>query len=223
LAKAKAIIEANPKAVNARDEHGNTPLAVIANARSFEVSFSSDGSGSGKEVSATSKVPLVAELLIAKGADVNAKNNEGVTPLIWAIAKRKPSLAKLLIKNGADVNVAITNGDLEGSTPLHFAAGESDSGGDLETANELIAAGAKIDTKNKDGQTPLYVAAINGLDAIVDLLLQKGAEINAKDTDGRTPLKAVKTVLYYLDTSDGIKSANYKKVIALLQNKGGTE
>ncbi|MDP6679999.1 MAG: ankyrin repeat domain-containing protein, partial [Verrucomicrobiota bacterium] len=42
----------------------------------------------------------IAELLIAEGADVNAKDNRGVTPLDWAILLKKTATADLLRKHG---------------------------------------------------------------------------------------------------------------------------
>ena len=42
----------------------------------------------------------VAELLIAKGADVNAKDDDSLTPLDWAIKRRRTEIAALLRKHG---------------------------------------------------------------------------------------------------------------------------
>mgnify|MGYP000480537135 FL=1 len=63
----------------------------------------------------------IAELLIAKGADVNAKNSVGQTPLQFAAGYGHKEIAELLIDNGADVNVK----DDDGETPLDFADGET--------------------------------------------------------------------------------------------------
>ena len=58
--------------------------------------------------------------LVARGADVGAKNNDGSTPLHFACGKNALECAKLLIARGADVE-AKDNG---GETPLHRAKSE---------------------------------------------------------------------------------------------------
>ena len=65
----------------------------------------------------------MADLLINAGADVNAKNNDGCTPLYdtvvcWEETKRRVDFARFLIAKGAEVRVR----NKFGETPLHFAA-----------------------------------------------------------------------------------------------------
>ena len=59
----------------------------------------------------------VAELLIAEGADVNAKNVVGQTPLHWAAMAGHKEIIELLIAAGAEVNAKTKRGD----TPLDLA------------------------------------------------------------------------------------------------------
>ena len=58
----------------------------------------------------------IAELFVAKGADVNAKTKFGGTPLLNAVHKGHKEIAVLLIAEGANVNVIVN-----GATPLDLA------------------------------------------------------------------------------------------------------
>jgi ankyrin repeat protein len=211
LAEAKALIESDPKTVNVEDDDGVTALAVIANEQdeTINVGYGLQGTISDNAIGA--RVPLVADLLIAKGADVNAVDKRGGTPLIWAINGDKPGLAKLLIRNCADVNFTLSARGEEGMTPLHFAAGH----GDIDITRDLISSGAKIDVKNKNGETPLFNAAQYGHYLVVDLLLQKGASAGTRDASGRSPLKAAE--------DNGIDSFRRDRLAAVLQGKGTTK
>ena len=57
----------------------------------------------------------IVSLLLEKGADVNAKNNDGWTPLHWASENGHEAIVSLLLEKGADVNAK----DNDGETPLH--------------------------------------------------------------------------------------------------------
>jgi len=89
----------------------------------------------------------IVKLLIAEGADVNAKDKYGMTPLHLAETKEA---AELLIANGADVNAR--TGD--GQTPLLFAV----MSGSKETVEILIAKGADVNAMDGAGVTPLDMA-----------------------------------------------------------------
>jgi ankyrin repeat protein len=184
LDKAKAIIEADPNAVNARNKDGFTPLAKIANEKHWDLSLGGKFQGAMKKDDTTaSTVPLVAELLIAKGADVNAKDTrDGGTPLIWAIIRGKLAFAEFLITKGADINAK----DKHGTTPLMWAIVE----GTPAFANVLIQKGADVNGKGISGTTPLMLASSSGYRELVQVLLAKGAEINARTIAGSTALTA---------------------------------
>jgi len=117
--------------------------------------------------------------LLENGADVNAKDNDGYTPLHYAAIKNKVDFARLLVEKGADVN-AKSN---DGITPLHVAAW----GGHVDVARFLVENGADVNAKNDDW-TPLHYAAIKNKVDFARLLVEKGADVNAKSNDGYTPL-----------------------------------
>jgi ankyrin repeat protein len=60
---------------------------------------------------------------LATGTDVNAKDEEGGTPLHFATGWDHKEIVELLIDAGADVNVKIVSGPNQGSTPLDAANG----------------------------------------------------------------------------------------------------
>jgi ankyrin repeat protein len=57
----------------------------------------------------------------------------------------------------------------------------------------LMEAGAQVNSKDKDGWTPLHWAAWNGHLDIVQILLPNGADVNAKDSDGFQPIDVAKS------------------------------
>ncbi len=126
----------------------------------------------------------IVRLLIETGADVNATDEFGWTPLmLTAISERDPvEVVRLLIEKGADVNAKLQ----DGVTPLIFAA----SAGNLKIVKLLIQKGAEINYRCKSDWTPLMSAAKAEGDQleIVKLFVETGSDINAKDEYGETPL-----------------------------------
>jgi len=119
--------------------------------------------------------------LIEHGANVNARNNIGMTPLHYAALCGHRYMVKALLEKKAEVNAL----DCQGLTPLHLAV----QYGHAEVAEMLLDYGADIAAKtNYRGLTPLHWAAFWGHTEAVNTLLQNGADINARDNDGYTPL-----------------------------------
>lgn len=108
-----------------------------------------------------------AELLIAKGADVNAGSKVSGPPLKPAVAKSNIELITLLLKHGADPNVAVGK-----QTVLHEAVRH----GCLECVTALVAAGADVNAPGKDAvaRTPIHLARFYEYAEISDYLMANG-------------------------------------------------
>jgi hypothetical protein len=129
----------------------------------------------------------VVQKLIEYDADVNAKDQNGVTPFYLASEGTYPkdcSVHRLLLELGADVNARAE----DGSTPLYFAL---NYGARLEIIRLLVERGADINARAKHDSTPLHKASSSDHEAleVVRLLLESGADVKAKDNRGRTALQ----------------------------------
>ena len=101
--------------------------------------------------------------LLLSGADVNARNHEGRTALMFAIVNLHTSTVQTLLDFGADVNVQAASC---GCTSLLLAAGS----GDIGITRALLQSGADPRTVCRPGITALVVARERGYSAIVELL-----------------------------------------------------
>jgi len=127
---------------------------------------------------------------LAAGTDVNAKDEDGKTPLDHAEAEwegdvdevnaARNEVADLLRKHGGKTT--------RPNISIHDAAGARGRRGNIEAVKQHLAAGTDVDARDKEDKTPLKHAAYRGYKEIVELLIAKGADVNAKDEDGRTAL-----------------------------------
>jgi cytohesin len=180
LVKVKELVTKKPNAVNARDKNGWTPLHEITLAVNLTISLNNNATGTVQDKNANG-LSDIGEFLLSHGANINAKDDSGNTPLMIAAEWGKVWIVKALIERGANVNLT----DSYGGTALTGAA----FGRSMDIVKMLCAAGAKLDARNKDGSTPLHIAATSGTFEIVAYLLQEGAAVNSKDAAGQTPLK----------------------------------
>lgn len=176
------------------------------------------------------------ETLIAQGADVNAKDKDGNSPLYFATLQNSTAIVEALLSQGANpksndyssIRIAARQGSkgvMEAflahginpnlklgifETPLLYLAVEWIEGGNKAAAEVLIVHGADVNAKDKDGNTPLTWASYTGKKEIAKLLISKGADVNVKNNDGYTPLQ----MTYHINDPK-VK----QEIIALLQGQ----
>ena len=121
-------------------------------------------------------------MLIKAGADTNAADNCGATPLYLAAHFGHTENIQILLTAGADPNTT----DIQGAAPLYIAAQQ----GHAQVIELLLKIGVDKDRGNAvDGATPLFIAAQLGHTAVVQALLRAGADRHkGRTTDGKTPL-----------------------------------
>lgn len=142
----------------------------------------------------------VARYLLALGANPQARNKEGETPLQVAERAKKPEVAQLLRNaTGSGAPAASASGaDLI----------EAAKRGDLARVRELVARDPSLMTA-KDrthGATALHWAALRGQAGVVQFLVAQGADTQARNGEGETPLQVA-------------RRAGKKDVVALLERR----
>jgi hypothetical protein len=115
----------------------------------------------------------VATLLLKNGAEINAKDISGDTPLHEVVMHGKREMAKFLLENGADVN-AVAELSFR-NTPLHVSVKVKKP--DIEIVKLLLDHGADINALSDSGESALSYAHEFGYDEIELLLMQRGAKL----------------------------------------------
>jgi ankyrin repeat protein len=108
--------------------------------------------------------------LLSRGADPNAADDVGQTPLHWAAYIGRSDIVRLLLKYGANLNIKTK---YDGRTPLHVAAAY-----EVSVVKLLIKYGADVNARDSRGRTPLYIALEERNVDVVKALLRHGADPN---------------------------------------------
>ncbi|WP_418114925.1 ankyrin repeat domain-containing protein [Vibrio scophthalmi] len=145
--------------------------------------------------------------LVSEGANLNAINGYGYTPLMVAAIQRNPVIAQLLIKANADVNAIEPE---YARTALIFAS----SRGSLEVVNLLLEAGVDdINAKGKWGDSALIEAIFDDHVAIVERLVQANASLDISSRYDLNPLmmaslQSPKVVKYLISIGVDVNEQN---------------
>ena len=171
---------------NLKDALGNISLHLAVQLKRETKPRLIKGGTSNRNASAESYQSLslqTVQAIIEHGANVNAMNNRGQTPLWFACYDGQINLVKILLEAGADPTKTDNNSD----SSLHSVMYGCCS---AECAQKVIDHGAHVNAANKDGATPFLIACSKAQAELVKLLLKAKADPNITDTDGDTSLHA---------------------------------
>jgi ankyrin repeat protein len=154
--------------------------------------------GMNQELSAASRESnlLEVERFLSDGADINAKDHNGWTPLHDASCNGHVQVVTELVEHGADIEATT----IYGKTPLHLACrhghlavvtellSPNDSNGTTSILGKRKSRGANFEAKDDDGDTPLHWASLYGHLPVVKALLSGGANILAVNNRGLLPV-----------------------------------
>jgi ankyrin repeat protein len=149
--------------------------------------------------SSTNQIELAAAL-VRHGADVNAQDGDGQTPILRACQDRHGDIVEMLLDNGGDAGISSN----AGCTPLIMLAepmpeeeeedwekgdAKNDWGKDAQLASTFLSAGVAVDVGDEDGMTALMSAARHAhLELATTLLVEGKANVNAMDGNGETAI-----------------------------------
>ena len=142
--------------------------------------------------------------LIARGADLETRGDQGRTPLIAATKNRASAAAVALIDAGADVDA---KDDLQDSAYLYAGAEGFD-----EILEPVLRHGADLRSVNRYGGTALIPASEHGHVSTVRLLVAAGVDVNHVNTPKWTALQ--EAIVY----GDG--SQRYQETVTALLDAG---
>ena len=167
-----------------------------------EIDTKTENGWAPRHVAASKEQTALVQLLIDKGANVNAPitdgPNKGVTPLQWAAKEGELDTIEARLEHAKTLGletlekVLITK-NKDGDTPLHVAAKE----GELDTVETLLEHAKTLDpealekmliAEDKNGDTPLHIAAQKGHLSILETLINAGADKDTEARDGWRPL-----------------------------------
>uniref|UniRef100_A0ABD2XG59 Uncharacterized protein n=2 Tax=Trichogramma kaykai TaxID=54128 RepID=A0ABD2XG59_9HYME len=207
-----------PLQINARNEQGNTPLHLAVKrgtSNLIEVLLRH-----GADSNATNNKGMTPLHLLCKKYEdptllnlfleindeldrevlIDALDNNGQTPLAWALDIGNIHLMELLLSRGADTSLG---------TPLNRICYYGDNWVQLffeiiDDRNEVV----NINAQDNDGYTPLHVAVYCGRKNSTELLLRRGGDPNLVNSDGMTPLHLICKEDYDDDFSERFFTVN---------------
>ena len=131
---------------------------------------------------------------IEKGADINAKNNDGKTALMIASQNGHLEVVQYLFTRGANIEIKDDDGKIVFSLASHLEVVQYLRGliykyainGDLAGLKRILQLGVDVESKDNDGNTAFILASREGHLDVLEYLFAQGLDIEAKNNDGNT-------------------------------------
>ncbi|KAF7069347.1 hypothetical protein CFC21_074989 [Triticum aestivum] len=196
----------------ALDESTRDPREVVGAAKH-------KGVGALHIAARNGRLPVCRYLVEELGVDVDAVDNEDLTPPFWAMHGGRMDTMSYLLDHGANPHKV----DDQGFNPLHRAARR----GDPEMVELLLAKGVSVDPVSASG-TPLHIAAYNGHDEAMKILLKHDADCNKIVPGAETPLlvaiagSSVKCVKLLVEAGADVNDGLITPLVAAGAEKGST-
>ncbi len=159
LEQIKVLIKKDPGLKKSKDNRNCTLLHFAANGGHMEL----------------------VRYLLSEGADINAQDLDGDTPLHWVTYKPKPAVAEILIKNGADLNIKNRNR----RTPIFVAVRDVRN---IELVRLFLSNNANLNITDIEGWNLLKTAVFFGLTEMVDIFIAGGIDIPVNGEEGKEML-----------------------------------
>ena len=171
--------------LHAAARQGHAEVARLLIEGGVEVDADIDRGTTALYVAAVQGHGAVIQQLTEAGASLKIRHYEHGTPLRAAVSADELESVEALIKAGADVNDPGNSGLIDPKdTLLHLVEGQNA----VEIARALVRAGARLESLDKGGGTPLHSAAYSGKSALVGYLIGVGAAVDSRDNAGNTAL-----------------------------------
>ena len=134
-----------------------------------------DKDGQDRAAAKTGNIAII-KLLLSKGIDIDSRERNGITTLMWTVLYGQQGAFQMLLQNGADPSLKAN----DGFSLLHHAA----QGGNTSIINKLLSLGLDVDSRTNSGVIPLMTAASRYKQNAFEMLIQNGADPSLKDNRG---------------------------------------